>query len=89
MEGLAPLNTLFSLADSHNRAIITNLPCRLTRITVCFVKRQQQLKCFTQVTGDRTHVHFRASLELTPLLGPECRSLVLMKLAKQRSAFVS
>lgn len=32
-------NTLFSLADSHNRAIITNLPCRPIHITMCLLKR--------------------------------------------------
>lgn len=33
------MNTLFSLADSHNRAIITNLPCRPIHITKRLSKR--------------------------------------------------
>lgn len=92
MEGLAPLNTLFSLADSHNRAIITNLPCRPIRMTVCVLKRLISATAVKVLhTGDRRSdprhdpLHFKASLELTPVLGSECRSLVLMKLAKQRS----
>lgn len=33
------MNTLFSVADSYNRAIITNLPCRPIHITMRLLKR--------------------------------------------------
>lgn len=92
------MNTLFSVADSYNRAIITNLPCRPIHITMCLLKRlisatgvkvlhtgdsqKASASAFQSFPSSSRQHKCAARLGSAKLSASFYRLLVLMKLAK-------